>query len=298
MQASRAAHPRLPVGFEGGLLRLLQEAIAGGLAQLGSAGAATSDPTLRRDCQDGLEQLWMRRQALVRALSIPARSGTTPDGTLRGVDHGTPVDESTVELDIATADTLRALLDAGESEWRELQFRGGQAEDMPTPVWPPAPARCAAALRWAVERASTAHPVRMELMRLGTRVLAPQFAALCRRQWAGPHEVGPGGGTAASGRSEQRAATPKDLIEAARPGEWFRMVLLAQWADARMTWRSANGRFFMFSSQLAGRAHSISRGSLERLVERGEFRPLGRKPSGSAGSEDAEATKESGALTR
>lgn len=69
-----------------------------------------------------------------------------------------------------------------------------------------------------------------------------------------------------------------NLLDTAQPGEWFRMVLHDQWTVARMTWRSDNGRFFMFASQLAGRSHSLSRRALEGLIERGQFKRLDRGP--------------------
>lgn len=62
------------------------------------------------------------------------------------------------------------------------------------------------------------------------------------------------------------------VLDEAQPGDWFRMVLHNQWTLARLTWRSNNGHYFMFASQLAGRSHSLSRSALERLVQRGRFK--------------------------
>jgi hypothetical protein len=73
------------------------------------------------------------------------------------------------------------------------------------------------------------------------------------------------------------------LIERARPGQWFRVYLHDQWTSARLTWRSDNGRFFMFSSRRAGRSHSLSRSALERMIACGQIAPLAR---GSAGGDE------------
>lgn len=264
METSSSAehHRRLP-GFEGELSRFVEAALMGCLAQLHGAGEAPETP-LARGCRQGLERLWTRRRALVRTLSRPARPRAAT------VEPRRSADPSTIELDIATARAAWALIEAAGPEGRGEQ--AGAA-------WPPAPARCAAALRWAVEQASSDHAVRRELMRLGTGVLPRQFAGPRMR----PNEPGadadqpaPGGEAAAAGEQPAPTEARADLIDGAHPGRWFRMVLLAQWADARVTWRSANGRFFMFHSQLAGRSHSLSRDALERLIERGEFKPLGR----------------------
>jgi hypothetical protein len=79
--------------------------------------------------------------------------------------------------------------------------------------------------------------------------------------------------------SEHAAA----LIELVQPGEWFRIYLHDQWTRARLTWRSDNGRYFMFSSRLAGRSHSLSRSTLERMIARGLLEHLTRGPAAARG---------------
>lgn len=271
MDAVRAVPHRLPVGFEGEVSRLVFGTLAGALGLLQGPASATPDPGLRRQCHDGLERLSMRHQALARALSRQARRQRPSDEgeAPRVVHRATPLSEAAQELDGATAHVLQSLLDASESTGQSPVHADSTVGT--APAWPP-PAHCAAALRWAVELASAEHAVRIELLRLGQHVLPAQFAAVCRRLEAGHAEREPAAHPTPPLASE---ATPADLIEAVRPGQWFRMVLLGQWADARVTWRSANGRFFMFSSELAGRSHSISRDSLQRLIECGRFRPLG-----------------------
>lgn len=300
MDTRRSDHPSLAVRFADELPRFVYACLAGGLAEL--QDTPLPDPLLRRKCQHALERLWMRRGAVARALSLPPRPAAAQPPRARGIKDWTLVDESTIELNIATAHLVRALLDAAECEWREPTLGAEAAPEPGGPAWPPEPVRCAAGLRWAVQQASDEHDVRLALMRLALRLLPVQFAAACRRQLArladADADAALPGADATPPRAPAVAApaahptptttptrmptptpTPQDLLEAARPGQWFRMVLYAQWADARVTWRSANGRFFLFSSQLAGRSHSISRTALERLIERGEFRPLDRRSS-------------------
>lgn len=65
------------------------------------------------------------------------------------------------------------------------------------------------------------------------------------------------------------------LVSAARwteqlqPGIRCKLFLQGQWASANLLWRSDNGSFFMFSSQLAGGRHSMTRRALERLRAEG-----------------------------
>lgn len=297
MDTRQIERPSLPVRSADELPRFVYACLADGLAEL--QNGAVPDPVERRKCQDALERLWMRRAAMVRALLLPPRPAAAQPTRARGIKDWTLVDESTIELNITTAHLVRALLDAAESEWRELTLGAEAAPEPGVPAWPPEPVRCAAGLRWAVQQASDEHGVQLALMRLALRLLPVQFAAACRRQLArladadaalpGPDAAPPRAPAVAAPAAHPTPTTaptptPQELLEAARPGQWFRMVLYAQWADARVTWRSANGRFFLFSSQLAGRSHSISRSALERLIERGEFRPLVRTPGRLASS--------------
>lgn len=158
----------------------------------------------------------------------------------------------------------RQCLRAVERLW---QRREAIARVLGPAPWPPSAQACAAGLRWVVQRASDDPAVRLELMQLGEQLLVPRRAQLLRRHSAG-------------GLAAQPDAA---LIESVQPGEWFRIYLHDQWATARLTWRSDNGRYFMFSSRLAGRSHSLSRGALERMISQGQLKPLARGP-GSARS--------------
>jgi hypothetical protein len=133
---------------------------------------------------------------------------------------------------------------------------------LPPAQWPPTASASATGLRWVVERASDDDAVRVELMRLGTQLLIPRLVELGRRQ---PANV--------------PVAPAAVSIESLQPGEWFRIYLHEQWAAARLTWRSDNGRYFMFSSNLAGRSHSLSRSALEQMIARGQLERLARGPS-------------------
>jgi len=50
-----------------------------------------------------------------------------------------------------------------------------------------------------------------------------------------------------------------------RTGIRCKLFLQGQWTTARLIWRSDNGQFYMFSSALAGGAHSMTRRAIERL---------------------------------
>lgn len=53
------------------------------------------------------------------------------------------------------------------------------------------------------------------------------------------------------------------------PGSWYLMFIQGRWVTAQLTWVSDNKQFFLFSSQQAGHAHSMTRRALERLLAEG-----------------------------
>ena len=57
--------------------------------------------------------------------------------------------------------------------------------------------------------------------------------------------------------------------EQLQPGTRCKLFLQGRWATAHLLWRSDNGSFFMFTSQLAGGRHSMTRRALERLRAEG-----------------------------
>lgn len=279
MSAMGSLQPSQQRGAE--IAELVGATIGGALAALERESRARLGSPVRRECLHAVEHLWQRRAAVVRALALPPsqRTGAAPA-------QGTGTPEQAAELGTAQANSTRMLYDAAEGEWRELQRaarqRAGSAVQARRP-WPPAPNDCAAGLRWVVERTSREHAVRLELMRLATQLLLPRFVALCRRHLeddAAAGDQGPPDAPAEPARASpaQEAPAAVPLIDLVQPGAWFRMVLHDQWAAVRLTWRSANGQFFMFSSRLAGRSHAVSRSTLERMIERGQFEPLAHGP--------------------
>ena len=68
---------------------------------------------------------------------------------------------------------------------------------------------------------------------------------------------------------QEAAQTLARWMDGLRPGTRCKLFLQGQWTTARMVWRSDNGRFFMFTSPLAGGAHSMTRRALERLRAEG-----------------------------
>ncbi|MFO0121402.1 MAG: hypothetical protein ACK520_02890, partial [Inhella sp.] len=69
--------------------------------------------------------------------------------------------------------------------------------------------------------------------------------------------------------TEEAALAVNRWMDGLRPGTRCKLFLQGQWTTARMAWRSDNGRFFMFTSPLAGGAHSMTRRALERLRAEG-----------------------------
>lgn len=60
-----------------------------------------------------------------------------------------------------------------------------------------------------------------------------------------------------------------DWINALRPGLRCKLSLQGVWATAQLAWVSDNGAFFMFTSNLAGGMHSMTRRALKRLRSEG-----------------------------
>ncbi|MFG6463244.1 DUF1631 family protein [Roseateles sp. DXS20W] len=60
-----------------------------------------------------------------------------------------------------------------------------------------------------------------------------------------------------------------DWLDALRPGQRCKLNLQGVWATAQLAWVSDNGAFFMFTSNLAGGMHSMTRRALKRLRSEG-----------------------------
>ena len=64
------------------------------------------------------------------------------------------------------------------------------------------------------------------------------------------------------------------LIASLDIGTWVQLQIQGRSARAQLTWRSPQGLFYMFSSKVGGRAHSMTRRALERMAARGLILPL------------------------
>ncbi len=64
------------------------------------------------------------------------------------------------------------------------------------------------------------------------------------------------------------------LIASLDIGTWVQLQIQGRNARAQLTWRSPQGLFYMFSSKVGGRAHSMTRRALERMAAQGLILPL------------------------
>lgn len=90
------------------------------------------------------------------------------------------------------------------------------------------------------------------------------------RDWQG-HDTHVGGlPTVPMPLGDASAGDPAgDWIDALRPGMRCKLHLQGVWATAQFAWASDNGAFFMFTSNLAGGMHSMTRRGLKRLRSEG-----------------------------
>jgi hypothetical protein len=63
--------------------------------------------------------------------------------------------------------------------------------------------------------------------------------------------------------------TAGDWIDSLQKGSWCKLFMQGKWTSAHLLWFSGNRQFFMFSSDHAGRMHSLTRRALERLRAEG-----------------------------
>lgn len=69
-------------------------------------------------------------------------------------------------------------------------------------------------------------------------------------------------------------AEVQQLIAGLDIGSWVQLQIQGRSARAQLTWRSPQGLFYMFSSKVGGRAHSMTRRALERMAAQGLILPL------------------------
>ncbi|HET6787485.1 MAG TPA: DUF1631 family protein, partial [Aquabacterium sp.] len=70
------------------------------------------------------------------------------------------------------------------------------------------------------------------------------------------------GDDAQNGQTDESAS---EWIDSLQKGSWCKLLLQGKWTSAHLLWYSGNRQFFMFSSDHAGRMHSLTRRALERL---------------------------------
>ncbi len=63
-------------------------------------------------------------------------------------------------------------------------------------------------------------------------------------------------------------------IDAVMPGSSCRWFLSGRWRTVQLLWRSGSLSYFVFAGETAGRAHSITRQALARLVSGGLVKPV------------------------
>lgn len=96
----------------------------------------------------------------------------------------------------------------------------------------------------------------------------PQAADEAEASAQGPASVPPGEGALLS------PAEVAGLIASLDIGTWVQLQIQGRSARAQLTWRSPQGLFYMFSSKVGGRAHSMTRRALERMAAQGLILPL------------------------
>jgi hypothetical protein len=190
-----------------------------------------------------------------------------------------PLDHATLAMHVAASKAARASLDQAGADWRDLE-QAAPVDGAARVPWPPTPGLFAQAVRNTIEHATDDDGLRLALMELAIAIVVPEYVAVCTGLLGGD------GAVLQESRLPDFAAAPRKPVPApaaaggasplagALPGQWFRMVLHQQWTDAQLTWCSHNGRFYMFSSPLGNRAHSLSRPALEGLIQRGHFAKL------------------------
>ena len=62
---------------------------------------------------------------------------------------------------------------------------------------------------------------------------------------------------------------PEPWLTALRPNTWCKVFLQGRWTTAKLLWVSDNHQFFMFTSNQAGRTHTLTRRALLRLRSEG-----------------------------
>jgi hypothetical protein len=159
------------------LSRIVTQVLQASLADLGPMATRRRDEAVRRACRSALQRLWDRRDGLARALRAVPTADAVEDFRIWPRMGGGQDEQERNMVQLNSATSLAALV-----------LRSGAQSLAPAnaPVrtdarWPFSPRHWAMALRRVVELASPEHAVRIELMRIGTRLLCPHFVDVWRR---------------------------------------------------------------------------------------------------------------------
>lgn len=151
---------------------MVSQVLQAGLVELRPADT-TTDQALHRSCRRALEQLWDRREALARSLLAAAPADAVAPPALACTRALDPRDAA---LAAATSWCAQVLGDALAA----ARLQGLPADTVTMAQWPFGAPRWASTLRRIVERVSPVHEVRLELMRVGTRLLSPHIVEASR----------------------------------------------------------------------------------------------------------------------
>ncbi len=85
-----------------------------------------------------------------------------------------------------------------------------------------------------------------------------------------------------SGRTDFSSSIPSQLnnsafsltVEYLEVGTWYEMKLHGKWSRVQLFWKSPKNLFFMFSSNVGGKAHSITRRALDKLCTENNLRSV------------------------
>lgn len=136
---------------------------------------------------------------------------------------------------------------------------------------PPAPKPKPRRLADQAQPAAAATPIH-EQQALLNQLLHPETDA---DRWSPPSQVDTSIGnlpTVPIGLDDgeaDAASSPTAWVDGLRPGVRCKMFLQGHWTSAQLLWRSDSASFFMFSSQMAGGMHTMTRRALERLRAEG-----------------------------
>lgn len=162
-------------------------------------------------------------------------------------------------IDLPQQHRNRVLAELMQTHRRHLAEKTEKTEKAEAPTEPAAPAPVAAAPAVAVAAASppVGPAARPE----------PELASEAPDAWQG-HETHVGTLPTVP-MALDATDTTEDWIDGLRAGRRCKLYLQGVWATAQLAWASDNGALFMFTSNLAGGMHSMTRRALKRLRSEG-----------------------------